>query len=119
MWAFSEYLNTSSKTIHKLWIRLTDPDDKTPREENYRLEELLQSCYTRECADVRDRIFGIQGLVRLEYRVQVDYTLSRWELYQQVLEILDKIDANGYDRPRFERCVSIALEIRAKDSVRA
>ena len=41
-----------------------------------------------DCHDVRDRIFGLQGLVKEEQRIVTNYALSAEELALQVLEFL-------------------------------
>jgi hypothetical protein len=55
---------------------------------NHTLSDLLTLCFQRDCTDFRDRIYGLQGLLREHERVQVDYALSKLDLYRQVLAIL-------------------------------
>jgi hypothetical protein len=89
-------------------------DGDAVKNNGYHLNKLLEICYTRECTDPRDRIFGLQGLLRREDRLEVDYALSPNELYHQVSKILDTMGV-FHDVARLKRCAAIALEIRSKE----
>jgi hypothetical protein len=41
-----------------------------------------------ETRDVRDKIFAFQGLVKLEQKIQIDYNLTKEEVFRNVLIIL-------------------------------
>lgn len=47
----------------------------------YKLEGLLLDFAVKECDDPRDKIYGLQGLVKPSDRLQVDYAKSRHEIY--------------------------------------
>jgi hypothetical protein len=110
------YHNIVDKETYQLVV-MTAPQRRVNngdavKNDGYLLNIRLEMCYARECTDPRDRIFGIQGLLRHEDRLQVDYALSNIELYHQVLEILDKrLRYASQDMARIKRRVAVALEI--------
>ncbi|KAF7507391.1 hypothetical protein GJ744_010450 [Endocarpon pusillum] len=60
----------------------------------WRLQDAIQFVKS-EARDVRDKVFALQGLVRPDQRIRVDYTLSKEELFQNLLIAL----FNHYHEP--------------------
>lgn len=81
-----------------------------------RLTTLIRRCKEQECADPRDKIYALLGLVPVGgHEIAVDYALSNIELYGQVLKSTLKCEArfalNDTLARGFERDLSLALHI--------
>lgn len=54
----------------------------------WNLEWAINRVVNLQCADMRDRIFGIQALIMENQRVEINYTLSINELLSDVVEVI-------------------------------
>lgn len=74
-----------------------------------RLETLLEDFQDAECAEVRDKIYGLLGLASdcLAESIEVDYLKSRFELYAEVIEFF-----NGKQHSRDEGWSAVDRSMR-------
>ena len=62
------------------------------------------------------RVSGIQGLLPDDCRIQVDYALSEFQLYEKVSDLLERRGARGTrEVERLKHCARIALELKLQD----
>jgi hypothetical protein len=68
-----------------------------------------------EASDTRDKVFALQGLVRPEQRIRIDYTLTKEELFQNLLIALfnhyhvSEIQGSSVQR-KFAECIGDVLD---------
>ena len=76
------------------------------------LLDLIKAYRTCGCFDVRDRVYGLLGLVESS-ALEVDYNLSKAELFQRVLSTYPAGYAEGIAKP-----IAMALELSADELMR-
>ena len=63
-------------------------DDGTKRIQELSLIEAIMAFSGKACSDVRDKVYGLQGIVRSTEKVPVDYTLEPGEVYAQAVRVV-------------------------------
>jgi hypothetical protein len=64
------------------------------------LEEAIGLALERQCADVRDKVFGLQACIDPEQRVDVDYDATPEQVFWQVLRVFRAMELSHERRSR-------------------
>lgn len=69
-----------------------DASTPAPGRGGFSLLEALRLFMSHDCFDVRDKVFGIMGLVREDQQLVVDYSLSRFQVFSRVAAAVKKFE---------------------------
>jgi Heterokaryon incompatibility protein (HET) len=77
-------LHATSQSL-ALTTRQNDLPDKTHALEHFSLSQLIENFSDLDCADPRDKVFGLLGLANPKERIIIDYRMSCTELLRALL----------------------------------
>lgn len=82
------------------WLRnsVVPGPDTAAEEHGVDIAELYTRTHTSQCQDVRDHVFGVQGLLPVDRRVEVDYDKTAEEVYAEVFAIVLQLESPGWIR---------------------
>ncbi|KAF4635896.1 hypothetical protein G7Y89_g2193 [Cudoniella acicularis] len=76
---------------------------------HFSLTDLMRMVRDFKCTDIRDRVFGMLGLVTKPFEgslIEADYELSREELFFKTLEYVKEADSEPKDNGQYESFIS-------------
>ncbi len=100
-----EIIRSHSHTRLAWLLRQSAPTAaKGAQYEGNRLLEFVTACRLTECKDVRDKIFGLQGLLKPEQQIVVDYNKSIADVYNETVRIILRDTTNEDQMAAISAC---------------
>jgi hypothetical protein len=99
----------AASSMFKWFIQnATNLGQTPPRYSHYRLDHMVQYFSNAGCSDLRDKVFGIQGLLKESKRIRIDYSKT---VEQVLLDAVEQIIRDWPDEMPFRYLLSTCLKL--------